>query len=184
MTRPMRTCTTCGAPTVAANNGTFRAIPPLRIARNYTDLEIRQQATASQVQWLYDNPLLWLRALQQIKRDIDNHIAKDRTNLSHLKPGKGETVSNDYLAAKRRHDQSTTGRLHFTRRVEARIEEVASLVNPLPMGREMAGDTIKFLIKVVALAEDDDIEAVKRALLYQVERLSKAGAHPNLQETR
>ncbi len=117
------------------------------------------------------------RALAQVGRDVETHIAKAHRDLAALRPTPGADQT-AYLAAKRRHDEQTTARLHFRGIVTRRTEEVASLVGPDPANRLMVGNLIHILLHIAALADDDDIEAVKSAALGLAEKFANQTRQP------
>jgi hypothetical protein len=150
----------------------FLAEMPLRTARRYVDAELGGKATPAQVRWLHEHPVLWLRALHQVKQDVQHHIAKDRNDLGVSKPRAGERVSAEYLRAKEEHDRRSTGRIHFQRLVETRIAEVLTLVGG---GRvHITGDLVNTMVRLAQLIDDDDVQAARDLALYYAGVWAKA----------
>jgi hypothetical protein len=136
----------------------FQKASPLREIREASDLELRGKASASEIQLLYANPLLWLRALQQLRRAVQNHMAKDRKNLAELKPTINTHASEEYLEAKAAVDRRSQGRLHVDSLAQRRIEEVKALLGPSPLSQLMAGDLIDVLSDIAQLADGGELE--------------------------
>ncbi len=150
--------------------GTEREAPLTR-ARRYVDRELDREATAEEVTWLADHPLMWLRALIQVRADVRNHVNQDRAGLARSAPEAGEAPSRSHLAAVAKFEAMTVQRMHFVRIVERRIEAVSSILGVDPADRTLVGDFVQVLFRIAQLADDDDIEAVKDAALRAAERL-------------
>jgi hypothetical protein len=152
-------CSVCGAPTIVTNGG-FRALPPLRIARRYADAELNGKATNAEVAWLYAYPLMWVRALQEIRHDIENHIGKQKLDLEPLKPELGRAPSAEFLKARRAVADQTMRRLHFLRIVDRRRAEVESLIGSDAIDRITAGELVTLFTRIAQMAEDDEMQSV------------------------
>ena len=149
----------------------FQHRSPLKDARRLADRELNQKATPSEVQWLYDNPMLWLRALRQIKQQIDTHIAKDRFSLSAHKPKNGTAPNGTYLIMKAEFDRRTRNRLHVASMVQARIDELKILIGPDQVPRPLYGDLIDVFAEIAASADGGDLEAAADQAWYWAKRL-------------
>lgn len=138
----------------------FIAASPLRDARRCAAAELHGNATPSDVASLYAQPLLWLRALQRIRRDVETHIGKDRSSIAHLAPGQGENASSAYLEALNEVRARSAKRLHFKQIVETRIEEVKALLGPeSAVGFMTVGDLIEIMSDISMLADEGDLAA-------------------------
>lgn len=146
----------------------------LRRARRYVDADLRKEASTAELEWLYKNPLLWLRALQLVRYETHLHIAKDKRNLEPLKPMPGETPSNEFLLARRELEDKSRNRIHFLQLVNRHIEEVKALVGPQPI-REwlIVGDLIAAFSEIAILADSGELEAAADKANYHAKRLKK-----------
>lgn len=151
---------------------TFLKASPLREVRDACDADLLNTATASQVQLLYDNPLLWLKALTTVRRQIQNHIAKDRKHLAPRRPAAGETQSQEYLQAKFELDRRTAHRLHVIEKVDIRSQEVKALLGPGPLSRMMVGDVVEVLVDIAQLADGGDLESAADKAWFWAKRLT------------
>ncbi len=148
--------------------------PPLVTFRRYAEADLNQNAGPADVRTLHGNPLLWYRALQQVKFDVQNHIAKDRRSLAALRPPQGVPIPAAYLAAKRDLDARSAKRLHFVRLVERRLDEVRSLLGPDPIrDRFTVGDVVAAFVEIVEMAERRDLRAIREKAGFHAERWSE-----------
>ena len=152
----------------------FLAESPLRTARRYADMDLKGAAQSGDIAWLHANPLMWLRALIRISRDIEVHIAKDRAGIAHLKPsGTGRTPP-EWLAAKAGHDARTKGRMHFQQIVKTRIEEVKAILGPEPAtGFLSVGDLIEVMEEIAEMADEGDLAAAADKARYHARLWAK-----------
>lgn len=109
------------------------------------------------------NLVMWLRALNYVKADVDCHIGDSRLRLQALAPAAGVQPSPEYIAAKRETDGRHAGRVKFKRAVEARLEECRFLldlhaINP----KATYGGLICNVARIADLLERDDLEAALR----------------------
>lgn len=146
--------------------------PPMRTARRYADAELGSHATEEETKWLYAHKLLWLRALAQIRRDVESHIAKDRRSLEPLKPPAGTHASSVYLRAKSAMEHRSIGRVHFLQVVDRRTEEVKSLLGPDPLDHRLVGDMIQAFERIADAIETDDLDGAHDLALSWSTRLS------------
>lgn len=151
---------------------TFIKASPLREVREAADADIVHRATTQQVQLLYENPLLWLRALLQIRRQIQNHIAKDRRQLGARKPSPGEIATAEYLAAKAGMDERTARRLHVIELVNGRLEDVKVILGPTPPDPMIVGDVIEAFTDIAQLADGGELESAADKAWHWAKRLS------------
>ena len=104
---------------------TFLPRPPLEKALDLVDRDLKNKSlTPTELRWLHDHPVTWLQALQEMRREVQAHIARTKLNLGPLKPGDGEQPSAQYLEAKREVDQRVQRQQHFLSLVERRQAEV------------------------------------------------------------
>ena len=137
----------------------FIRVAPLAQARRYADMELHGAARPDQIRWLHEHPLLWLRALTGIKRDVESHIGNDRMSVSGMKPAPGGNPT-AWLAVKAELDGRTLRRQHFLIRVRARLDEVCSLLGSEPAaGHWLIGEVVAVLTNIEAALEDDDVRA-------------------------
>lgn len=147
---------------------------PLRTARRYVDAELRGTARPADIAWLHANPLMWLRALQHVARDVQNHTAKRRTNLAQLKPKPGEAPSVAYIEAKQEFETQNVARLHFAALVERRIDEVKAVIAPGPVPFYVTlGDLIEAFTDIATLADENDLAAAADKAMFHAKRLKK-----------
>lgn len=152
---------------------TAPAASPLAVARRYADADMRHQATPTELHWLHQHPLLWLRALVRMRHDTENHIAKDRLALTEKKPGPGE-AQHHWLRTKASLDRRTTARLHFIEKVKNRTEEVKALVGAdSALDAMLVGDVIADLLSLAQLAQAGDLRAVRDKSLFMAERWAR-----------
>jgi hypothetical protein len=157
---------------------TFLRELPLVTARRYADAELSRKATPDQLAWLHAHPLLWLRALTQVRRDVESHIAKARAGIAHLKPVGGSTARREameaWLAARREVEAESLRRLHFRRLVDKRADEVKSLIGSNPFNLSV-GDAVDIMLKLAELAREGDMEAVIDMATHLAKRWAKEG---------
>jgi hypothetical protein len=155
---------------------TFLRELPLVTARRYADAELSRKATPDQLAWLHAHPLLWLRALTQVRRDVENHIAKARAGIAHLKPAQGGPLAGEQMQAwsiaRREVETESLRRLHFIRVVDKRKEEVKSLIGSNPFDLSV-GDAVDIMLKLAELAREDDMEAVIDMATHLAKRWAK-----------
>lgn len=145
----------------------FIAESPLATARRLADRDLKRAATAADLAWLHAHPLMWLRALQCISREIENHIAKDRAGVAHLKPGAGHSPTREWLAAKAEVDARTGRRLHYQQLVQRRAEEVKAILGPEPAaGYVSVGDLIALMTELSLMADEGDLAAAADKAMY------------------
>lgn len=137
----------------------FIRIAPLAQARRYADHELHGAATPGQIRWLHEHPLLWLRALTGVRRDVEHHIGQDRMSVSGMKPAPGGDPT-EWMAVKAELDGRTLRRQHFLARVKVRLDEVCSLIGAEPAaGHWLVGEVVAVLVTIEAALEDDDVRS-------------------------
>lgn len=143
---------------------TFLRESPLVTARRYVDAELAGKVATAHLTWLHEHPLMWLRALIQVKKDVQTHIAKARADIAHLKPTQGVSTTreqaHDWSIVRRRVETESLNRLHFIRIVEKRIDEVNALIGTEPFDRTTTGEAVNAMLTLAQLASEDDMEAV------------------------
>lgn len=135
----------------------FVTASPLLQARKCAEREMKGQATAAQIVWLHDRPVLWLRALNRLKIEAQGHTAKDKLDLGLLKPAAGAQPTDQYLAAKLDFETRHKARLHFMGIVDDRIEQVKAKLGTGPAyGWITTGDLVDIFASIAALADSGD----------------------------
>jgi len=133
----------------------FDLAPPTQRLRPLVDADIHSTATPAQVMELKkrENLVTWIRVLNTIEHEIEEHIAKSRLSIAALKPSGGRAPSTAYLAAKRRVDERTTARLHVLGHVRAKRAEVASLISAAGLTPHTLGTVIDALVTLEDLID-------------------------------
>lgn len=148
---------------------------PLRTARRYVDRSLRSASAPTEIAWLHANPIMWLRALQGIRNDINYHIGKDRAHLARLKPRPGEQPTAAYTEAKAETDSRTASRLHVIQIVERQINEVKALIGPEPLPPYVIlGDLIAAFTDIAMLADAGDLAAAADKAMFHAKKLKRA----------
>lgn len=162
------------SPPVAVPTPAFLARSPLIRARDYANRELKGRATDTEVTWLYEHPLLWLRALTSIRRDVQYHIAKDRAGLAQVRPRGVQTCPPEYLVAKAEFDERTMVRTHVLQLVENRADEVKALLGPEPaVGHVSIGELIGMFEEIAVMADEGDLAAAADKARYQAKRIAR-----------
>lgn len=145
---------------------------PLRRARTLANEELRQRARLDEIEWLHANPLLWLRALIGIVKDVDKQLSMDGLDLKKI-PGKkaGSPDHETYLKARQEIIDRKQVRIHFRGLASNRADEVASLCGPGPL--IMAGAVIAGLETIAQMIEEDDPDAAAGMARSLARRLLK-----------
>jgi hypothetical protein len=152
----------------------FMKAAPYARARRVANLEMRGKATASEVQWLYENPLMWLRALSRIKAETHRAITKSASDLNDLKPAAGTHASQEYLNLHRAWLDKRTVRFHFLGIIEDKMEEVKSLLGAEHFtARITVGDLIAAFIEFDDLVDDDEVSVIQAKAQYWIRKLSQ-----------
>lgn len=125
------------------------------------------------ISWLKENPFLWLRALLLYRDTVRNRSAMARDSLAHHKPEIDTTPSPEYLKRKWQVDRANQFRQHLEQRVNARIEEVKSLIGAERVVDWMSvGDLIATAIRIREAARRDDFDAVDRTAGNLIDKLT------------
>lgn len=147
----------------------FQEASPYKMARRYVDAELADRATAQQIAWLYEHPMLWLRALQAVVREVESHLAKSRASLARIKPPPGTAENAEYMAAKNEVDTRSVSRIHVLNLAKGRVEEVKALLGPesAAMGHLSMGDLIAIMTDIAGLADEGDLaNAADKAMFW------------------
>lgn len=138
--------------------------------------DVKSQATPFEARQLREpgNLIAWLRALNQIRADVQAQDADARLRLRPHAPMPGEQPLAHYLELKREYDNRHAGRIRVLRGCEARIGECEYLIERHGLARSttVAG-LFNVLAKVEELLHRDDIDGalgVARSALDRVER--------------
>lgn len=161
------------AKSIARSAGTTS---PLTLARRVVDLSLRGEATASEMAWLQDNPVLWLRALSRVREETESHIAKSRATVGQYLPAQGERSSPEHLAAVREHKRNQKARMHFLEILKCHVDEVKTLCGFDIPDATMRGDFVNVLVDIATLIDTGETQNARRKALAWAERISKAGA--------
>lgn|SRR5690349_6688614 len=151
----------------------FLSEPMIRTVRRAVEDDIGGRATPSQVRLLYDNPLLWLRVLRRISKEIENHIAKDRRSLVELRPPAGSHASDEYLKAKNEVDERAKRRLHFKQIVDSRVEDAKCMISPDAVGTYMIGDLVDAFLAIAEDVQYEDLRSIDNRARYWAKKLSE-----------
>ncbi len=152
----------------------FMRAGPYARARRAANLEMRGKATASEVQWLYDNPLMWLKALSKIKAETQRAITKSASDLNDMKPAAGTHADQEYLDLHRAWLDKRTVRFHFLGIIDEKMEEVKSLVGAQHFtARITVGDLIAAFIEFDQLVDDDEVSVIQAKAQYWIRKLSE-----------
>jgi hypothetical protein len=152
----------------------FLKAGPYAKARRIANLEIRGKATASEVQWLYENPLMWLRALSRINIDTQQALIKSQKDLNPLKPAAGTNASQEYLDLHRAWLDKRTDRYHFLGMAQEKIEEVKSLIGAEHFTAKITvGDLLAVFMEFDQLVDDDEVSVIQAKAQFWVRKLSK-----------
>ncbi len=154
---------------------------PLATARRYVDRSLRGANSPAEIAWLHANPLMWLRALQGVHRDIQYHVGKDRAHLERLKPKPGEQPSPAYIDAKAELETRAAARLHVMQIAERRIAEVKALIGPGPLPPYLTvGDLIEVFTDIAMLADGGDLAAAADKAMFHAKKLKAAAKEQRL----
>lgn len=162
---------------VAADVAFSRAPATTRLRAAIED-DIRGKATPQQVLELTrrENLVTWIRVLNTIEHEVEGHIAKSRMGIANLKPINGAQASPAYLAAKRRVEERTAGRLHFLDKVRGKRTEVASLISAAGLTTQTLGTVVDSLVRLEGLLDDDDIDSAHDLVSKLIDRYEREGA--------
>lgn len=152
----------------------FMKASPYAMARRLVNSEIRNEATGSEVQWLYDHPLLWLRALLRTRLDIKDQIAKSKSDLDAIAPRSGRNPPEAYLDARSEWLRMRTRRIHVQGIVENKIEEVGAILGSDHFSARITiGDLVGIFTEFVELVDDDDVEHIRAKAQYLIKKLTE-----------
>lgn len=129
------------------------------VVRALADAELTCTTTPEELIYLKENPLLWLRALTQILRDVETHIAEDKRRLVGLRPKPGQPPSAAYLEKKSVLDQRAKRRIHFYNLVKRRISEVTVLLGD-QSAVPLIGEVIHAMLRIETLADQGEYDSV------------------------
>lgn len=145
----------------------------MRQARDYAYRELRNQGNPQEIQWLYDHPLLWLRALQQLRSSAEHAIAQDNFALKALRtfPEPGNPPES-YRQALRVHAQTTAKRQKFLVRLDLKIGDVSSLCGGSHILAEF--EYVNVLVRLAQLIADDEVTNAQSLALHIAEKATTA----------
>lgn len=153
----------------------FLKASPFKMARRYADREMRGVASASEITWLHEHPVAWLRALTRTHLDVKDHIAKSKQQLSAAAPPSGKNPSREYLGFRKQWLAERTSRLHFQGILENKMEEVKGVIGSDHFAATIsAGDLVSMFVEFIELVEDDDIEAIRGKAQFLIRRLTES----------
>jgi len=147
--------------------------PLLRTARRYVDYSLVNEASADELRWLTEHPRLWLRALVQVKFEVQGHIAKDKRSISSMKPPAGMHADAAYTEAKRAVDQRTQHRIHVQQLVQRQIEDVKSLFGDQSLDHMILGDLVEILTEIAEKIEQGDSKGALAKANYWANRIDE-----------
>lgn len=152
---------------------TFQTLPPMRQARDYAYRELSNQGNPQEIQWLYDHPLLWLRALHQLRSSAEHAIAQDNFALKALRtfPEPGNPPES-YLQARRVHTQTIAKKHKFLFRLDLKIGDVSSLCGGMHILAEF--EYVNVLVRLAQLIADDEVTNAQSLALHIAEKATTA----------
>lgn len=154
----------------------LRAVPesPLKRARRAVERELKALPNNPvETRWLHNNPLVWLRALNQALRDVDQTVNDELRILGALKPAHGTTPSAMYLTAKVAHDKRAHEYSAHRTRIGSEIENVKMLLGEEPVvGYLAAGDMCSLMLELLEKVTAGDLAAAKAQLLWWADRFA------------
>lgn len=108
----------------------FQRRPDAELFREMVERDLQNRGTLAEKDYLRrpENLARWAKMLARIKREVCDHIARERAALKSLAPSSGTHASDEYLTLKRQTDETTARRVNFIRFVELRRGEVADLL--------------------------------------------------------
>lgn len=155
----------------------LRAAPesPLQRARRVVERELKDLPNnPNDVGWVHHNPVLWLRALNQARRDLDQQVHDDRGILNGLKPAPGVPASDIYLTAKAAHDKRHLALTRRRARIGALIEDAKLLLGDEPVvGHLIAGDMCSLMLEIAEKIAAGDVDSAKKQALWWADRFAE-----------
>jgi hypothetical protein len=150
----------------------FLVRPPLEKALTLADRDIKGASlTTEEVRWLHEHPLTWAQALEVMRDDVENHIAKARLAIAHLKPTIGVLASAEYLTAKHEIEKREVSKRHFLQKVKDRKAMALSLVGYDSHALVSDATLVAALLKVEILLERGDSDQAQDMLSTWLDRI-------------
>lgn len=138
------------------------------------ELDLKDEATDAELDWLEDNLLMWLRALSRLETHYQARTGMDRMSLKRLMPMPGEVISRDYLNAVKEFKRKQQYRLHLLEIIQTRREEVKSMIDDDSIITLMTiGDLAEIMTQIREAAKVDDYEFIEKSssgILKMIER--------------
>jgi hypothetical protein len=160
----------------APKTSVYRPPPGTPFGDAYVRMErdLYDQATDEELDWLEDNPLMWLRALSRMEAVIQAQMGIAKIALNKLAPRIGSTASQKYLNAKRAHDEKHKSRIHLLTLVGQRREEAKSLLSDEALvTMTTVGDLLDLLQQIVDCAKEDDFEQIEEICNGMINRINR-----------
>lgn len=149
---------------------TLRAVPesPLKRARRTVERQLKDLPNNPvETKWLHTNPLIWLRALHQALRDLNQVVNDERAILNGLKPKPGADPSDMYLLARQKHIARMHEYAARRARISSEIEDVKALLSVEPVvGYFAAGDMCSLFMDLLEKVDAGDLDGVRSQLLW------------------
>lgn len=154
----------------------FRKEAPTAQARRLADRELSGNATAGEIAWLHEHPLLWYRALRKIDDRINNTTFQDRTRKAEVRTEmvvSGQPIPQEYLRFKAQADARRRGREAFKLKVEERMQDATSLMGGETVARWMHGDLIMGFYDIGYAINSKDHISAQELIQMWIRRLSE-----------
>jgi hypothetical protein len=123
--------------------------------------------------WLFERPMLWLRAVQIIRHEVQRHAREANEAIKALRGGDRASVPEGYAEAKAEFDRAKKARSAFLEIIETYHEEVKAIVGPHALN---AGDVVSVLTEAAALIDDGEVDRGLDLLLVTMEKWGNPGA--------
>lgn len=147
---------------------------PFGDAYNKAELDLRDEATDEELDWLEDNPLMWLRALSRLETHYQARTGMDKMSLKRLAPLPGEVPSREYLAGVKELKRKQQYRMHLLEVIATRREEVKSMVDDESIITLMTvGDLLEMMLQLREYAQHDDFEHIESSVSGVIKMIEK-----------
>lgn len=138
------------------------------------ELDIRDEATDAELDWLEDNPLMWLRALSRLETHYQARTGMDRMNLKRHIPLPGQAPSVEYLNGLKELKRKQQYRLHLLEIIQTRREEVKSMIDDESIITLMTvGDLAEIMVQIREAAKVDDYEFIEKSANGMIKMIEK-----------
>lgn len=147
---------------------------PFGDAYHRMEQDLYDQATDEELDWLEDHPLMWLRALSRMETVIQGQMGIAKIALNRLAPPIGSRPTNQWLEAKRKHDEKHRYRIHLLNLIGQRREEAKSLLSDEELGIMWTlGDLLEFTQQILDYAKEDDFEQIEASCNGLIDKIQR-----------